>query len=660
MLDYVGVDGEGVGRKPHNYVLLAVSDDSGRFQRHIEGERLVTVECLDFLLSLAKHTRRLFGFALNYDITMMLRDCPDEFLYYLMRPDLRVKDENKGPEPISWGDYEMNITGSMFRLSKNHGDFAGESITLWDTWKFYQAKFVKALQDWKIANQEVWDRIANMKNMRNVFTQEMLPEMRGYCLDECMYMAQLTRRLVEAHKEVGLELRDFHGAGSTAKVILKKMGIKHKRREPPPEFMPYIMRAFFGGRFECSVAGRLPGKIYNYDISSAYPYHITRLPCLEHGNWSMTTDIDRVRGAKAACVLWHNGTRPEWEHSVPESVPWGPFPFRTEKGTILFPVAGGMGWCWKDEFFSALNVFPHMKITMITAIVLESNCDCQPFKDVPTYYIERVKLGKDNKGKILKFGPNALYGKLAQSVGNPEFNSWVWAGIITSNTRGQLLRAMGAHRDMRNLLWVATDGIYTREKLLLERPYDTGTYHVISDGKYKPLGGWEEDWTDDGMFCARPGVYFPLNVDEIDSTLEGDAKAKALAEKMAEIRARGFGRKAIYDNAKLIMHHWDHFRDSDKVMLPNIPRFYGAKSSISRSGIEGEYRYTRKEEYGDWFEYEPFMSFNPLPKRRTIRDNNTLEPHVLPAGVMSAPYKKLEGDDNMLAAFEDILNEQLD
>jgi hypothetical protein len=305
-----------------------------------------------------------------------------------------------------------------------------------------------------------------------------------------------------------------------------------------------------------------------------------------------------------------------------------------------------MGWCWGEEYLAAKQAFPHLEITMISAVVLESDCDCQPFADVPKYYRERIKLGKEARGKILKFGPNALYGKLAQSIGNPEFSSWVWAGMITSNTRAQILRAAGMHRDMRNLLMIATDGIYTRERLELEKPRDTGTHDLCKpNGTPCPLGGWEHKDVEHGLFAARPGVYFPL-----DLATEGH-------NSMSEVRARGFGRKAIFDNAELIMSHWDNYGDSVKVMLPNIPRFYGAKTSISRGGKEGSYRYTRKAEYGDWYEYEPFMSFTPMPKRARIRVDNTLEPHVLPLEVLSAPYKTLDVD-SPLRLIEDILEEQ--
>jgi hypothetical protein len=53
----------------------------------------------------------------------------------------------------------------------------------------------------------------------------------------------------------------------------------------------------------------------------------------------------------------------------------------------------------------------------VEAWIYETECDCQPFARMPEFCRERVKIGKEGAGIVLKLGSNSVYGKLAQSVG---------------------------------------------------------------------------------------------------------------------------------------------------------------------------------------------------------------------------------------------------
>src|SRR5262249_46056518 len=151
---------------------------------------------------------------------------------------------------------------------------------------------------------------------------------------------------------------------------------------------------------------------------------------------------------------------------------WGPFPFRDEIGSIVYPRSSGGGWLWGDEFFAGEALFPHAEF--VEAWVYDCSCTCKPFAAIPGYYRERVKIGKEGPGIVIKLGCNSCYGKIAQSLGGEgPFTSWMWAGLITSGTRAMILRALGAHKNPANLLMVATDGICTRERLDLPKPRDT-------------------------------------------------------------------------------------------------------------------------------------------------------------------------------------------
>ena len=139
---WIGVDGEGVGRDPHRYVLLACSEGD-----YIESRTgLSTVDCLEFLLDLSTRDARVCGYYLSYDWTMILKDLDNSALFTLFRPELRARGNSF--ERVKFKKrYELHwLAGAMWiRDTKTK-----RKLTVWDLGKYYQGPFVNALQDWKI------------------------------------------------------------------------------------------------------------------------------------------------------------------------------------------------------------------------------------------------------------------------------------------------------------------------------------------------------------------------------------------------------------------------------------------------------------------------------------------------------------------------------
>ena len=534
----------------------------------------------------------------------MLRDVDDKTLYLLFRPELRsVKRKQK---PVQWEGYSLNLTGTKFTIARG-----AKKRVIWDTFRFYQSRFTAACRTWGV-NDDDLDAMEAMKAKRGAFDVESEQAVLDYCLSECRAMARLTYKLVTAHKAANLPLRSFYGAGSTASVLLKRMGINKVKRDGPEEAAPDFASAFFGGRFENRVSGPCPGRTWSYDISSAYPYQLFQLPCLECGTWERTTDRRALDGASAACVRY------TLDPTDPDEA-WGPLPFRCENGSIVFPRrARGGGWVWRSEFLAAERHFEGVGFR--EAWVYRTDCTHRPFQEIAAAYVERLKLGKEGAGIVLKLGCNSCYGKLAQSVGvSRPFRSIVWAGMTTAGTRSMLLDSIGMHRNRSDLLMVATDGIYTRQRLSFPAPVDTGTMTAHK----KPLGGWEEKEVPRGVFAARPGIYFPLEAGDDD---------------VAAFRARGIGRKELFDNFKAIMSAWE--RGAHEIELGELVRFHGAKSSISVRQVDDGFEFHRSERYGQWRTRPIRMSFNPLPKRGAILADGTLTLRDMPDDVVSLPYKR--------------------
>ena len=400
---YLGIDGEGIGRLPHRYVLLAVSDETGLKRWWVENPAgLPTKECLRFLVNLPRGKHKVFAYSFNYDLTKLLQDVPDELLYRLFRPELRKgtgKGRSTGPEPVMWQGYSLNLVGSKFTVG-----FESRQIIIWDIWKFYQGKFVVALEDWKVGEKKDQAAVERMKELRSRFRDEDMPEIRDYCFTECKYMATLAHKLVDAHTEAGLELTSFYGAGSTASAMLKKMKIKEKLRPVMEAMRHAVASAFFGGRFENSVVGEIVLPVQNWDISSAYPYQICFLPCLMCGTWEHTTRREDIDGVRTACVEY-TVERPA---GAPAIVDWAPLPFRGDDGSICFPSESGGGWVWRDEFMAAERFVAAKNpgsVRFKSAWVYKCVCEHKPFVDIPHYYRERCRIGKEGAGIVFKLGP---------------------------------------------------------------------------------------------------------------------------------------------------------------------------------------------------------------------------------------------------------------
>lgn len=585
---WVGVDGEGVGRKPHRYVLLACSDGDYVEDRH----GLSTVDCLEFLLDLSTRDVRLCGYYLSYDWTKILADLEDKAIFNLWRPQRRALPKG------TFARVEYTKKGRTYKIHWLAGavwlsDDKGRKVTIWDLGKYYQGPFVGALKDWKI-RPDVVEEIAKMKQRRSVFSYREIASIRRYCLNECEALAEFAAAVEQAHLDADLKPRGWYGPGATASVLLKRHDIHERRGIIPPPMLEAVACAFFGGRAEISRNGFVPGPIYGYDVSSAYPYHATQLPCLEHGRWERVTRERAITGKGVAHALVRGHIR--CAHS-PAS--WGPLPVRMpadqetyKRGSIVFPRSGASGYWWRDEWLVAREGWGK-GVEFEHAFVLRRECDCKPFSFVQAVFDRRRAVDKESgEGKVLKLALNSVYGKLAQTIGSAQYASRAWAGMITSGTRAQILRLMLQHKDLANVLMIATDGLFSTEAL----PYD----------KEIKLGGWERNEYE-SITLVRPGIYW-LGEDKI--------------------RARGLGREALKVAKPLFAKALK--TGALRVDLPAQTMFGGGKLMVLENRETG--KLTRNPQYGQWYSRKAQQSLEPGPKRAPDWFPPTL------SEVESAPY----------------------
>lgn len=695
----IGIDGEGFddSNGVHRYVYLAASTKHELVSELEDPKGLSTAAILEWIVSFP-NTSRIFMFAAQYDWTHWMRDLSNRAVYSLWRPEERtIAPKKKGDyprlKPIQPRVCGGRITANMLATRLTIREGQSRSRTIWDVYKFVTMSFVAALTGFDVGTKKERRQIQKMKDQRGKF-RRIGPREKKYCQHETRLLAELVEKIEEDNHAIGIGLKDWFGAGSGAAAMLKQSNAQNERATTPKRMDRAIDCAFAGGRFEISECGPItPARAY--DVASAHPYGETQLPCMKHGKW------ERVRGSHAkvlraverssmACVRYElpaheaiatvpateadpsleahielamlakAGKAPKVPHPGTlrvASSAWGPFPFRLEDGSILFPVTSGGGWVWKPELMAALEhpkLWPNIRIR--EAWVHRSRCSCpNPFlRDVARYYKWRLELGKDSgRGLLLKRYLAARTGKRSQSIGRAPFRDMVAAGFINSFCRAMTLTAIGRARDPWNVIGISTDAVFSRERLELPRPKGTGTERDAKrasrrdQSKASALGAWEHTYFPGGLFFIRPGQRFAIGSKDMKTTA-----------------ARGLGVRTLHKGRAMVLEAWRKTpRQPVEIDRPAI--FHGAKLCTSFSDETGVYG--RSELFGQWERPKPWkVSYEPLTKRPCFDgDTNRLLTWALgPEHGTSSPYdpKKSANDPNIieLRATQDEADDQPD
>lgn len=581
---FVALDGEGTQEE---YVLLASS--SGRWIGRKSG--LSTEECLEFLLSLPRGSnsgvRPIYvWFAFDYDVNMILRDIP-------LRGDNSI-ETLKATNKLSWRGFRITyIRRKILRIRR------GNRIhTSTDTWGFFQATFENALGDWGIETEPI---ISEGKAARDSFWNWSLSRLREYNNAELVALAQLAEKLREAAAPLELPIQSWHGPAALAGAWLSKNKIRkwieNVEVDIPPDLVDISARAYFGGRIDIQGYGIIE-PVYHYDIVSAYPKGISLLPNLAEIEWIHTkTPVSKIYVARIS-------------YEIPETY-WACFPWRSHNGTIRYPLEGE-GWYWNYEIESAIRKYGS-EYFQIKEVWNATGKLEYPFLDlIESAFAYRKQLKKQGHSshRAIKLVLNSLYGKFAQAVGSARYRNLIWAGLITSYTRAQLLDALSD-----SVVCVMTDSLWSREPLDLD----------FGEG----LGQWEESG-ENKLWVAEAGLY--------KATIDGEN---------SQIWQRGFDKRNPVD-IESIVSGW--LRGDPISVSYMVKRFVGYGLALQSPTFN----------WRTWQEFN--REIHPVPITGTTKrlpifplDSDFQPTNFQPLKLrprdtkeISAPYSKLTADEQLI------------
>ena len=500
---FIGCDGEGCGTDEHGRQLYTLFR-MGERELFADGRHLRTEELLQFICDQPRGSI-LVGFAFGYDVTMILRDLPESQQRRLFEP----KTFGEGKSPFVWyKDFNIDYLPRQYlkvsRVKIERGQdgaerripIKGSQRIIYETFGFFQKSFLKVIEEFEVGTLAQREEIRIEKDRRSSFSS-ITDRERQYCALECEFLAELMEKLRGYCHAAGIVPRTWSGAGKLA-AALHKLHETPKGAEirdlVPREVHDLANMAYYGGRFEITRVGKIKEKVYEYDIRSAYPDAMRRLPCLVHGEWR-SSDAKEIREV-AANVGGRYGTDPIFvagctfkpankKGPVP---PLGGLPVRSKEGHLYWPSQGG-GVYWSCEIASAERL--GYAITYKDGWIYRKRCDCRVFDWVDRLYEYRKSIGGSGPGYPIKLGINSLYGKLAQRKGNGSYNNMIWAGLITAMTRTKLNDAIALNPG--GIVMVATDAVYSLDRL----PLPCGD----------TLGDWEAVELP-GLFIVQPGLYW--------------------------------------------------------------------------------------------------------------------------------------------------------
>ena len=377
-----------IDTETHNGNIFLIADSEGRYLDKITPE-----SCLNWLFCRKYEGSWCFCYNLGYDAEVILKLLGSELFKY----------KETGKLKFSFQKYTIEYhPNKCLKISKGH-----HSVIFYDIAQFYHTSLVDAYQNNIKALPKEYLEVKSKRSQFSItYYKRNQTMVRNYCIQDCIFTKELAEHWIKLfHNAFGFYPARWVSSGYLAeKVLINNRIIFPKFDSIPYEIQEMAFRSYYGGRFEITKRGFI-GTAYKYDINSAYPYSLTKIPDLSKGKWVKRKSIHPKSILGFFRIV---ANIPDYKY-IP------PFPFRTN-GLIIFPSGRFETYITLEElkatdkkYYSILDSYqfiPHGKVTY-------------PFNDfVESMYQKRLKLKRnDNPLQLpIKIILNSIYGKTGQKV----------------------------------------------------------------------------------------------------------------------------------------------------------------------------------------------------------------------------------------------------
>lgn len=474
-VDVIAWDGEGFDDPEHDnrhtYALLASSLGTELKERY--GLRSIDILKHVWQVGRAHKNALHVMYGANYDWNHWIKDIDYD----------TAKAVAKG-HPITLGPYTVRYNSIWFEITRQN-----TTVTIWDVWKFWQQPFADALKG-MFPDFDELSFIEEFKELRGRFEWSFMDRIAAYNRAELRGLVMMTQQLFKDLEIAGVPVPSYlTGAGALAGALLRRFHVnKHIGDQTfgSSEVKEAVLNAFAAGRVDAWKIGYHQGTCYQHDLRSAYPRAMVDLPSMASGEWVKTDKVtpnweDRM---SVWLVQWNYvpGVEHNCKYAEPPTRRYYPFFYRTRSGNIMFPPSG-MGWQWWPEVMTAMSLGWKFKV-LAGYTWYSEHPDIYPFDWIPRLYHQRAALkaaGKEGPQRVLKYGLNALYGKLAQARGYtadspPALQNLAWAGWVTSATRARIMDV--AHRSPNDVIYQMTDSVMALKRLNVDEGTNLGQWEI--------------------------------------------------------------------------------------------------------------------------------------------------------------------------------------
>lgn len=410
---------------------------------------------------------------LKFDASIILKSLPEDLLQIL---------DNEGEVK-----YENLKIKYIPKKCLTIADHRRKTARIFDAMQFYISSLDEASETYIGKNKKYEGKYQN-KKFPNYIEDNEMNLIVEYCRLDCNLTAQLMNLWVEKfYDSFKFYPKQYYSVGAIAvtyvKTQIKEMPVF---KEAPYEVQEMAYSAYYGGHFEIYSRGKHE-KVFHYDINSAYPYAMVKMPDFLNGTWIQIRSL--------ADFMKHRKNVGFYKiHTIVKEERVSPFLFRDSENLIRCPSGEFITHLTSIELDVALEHY-NVEIKFIEGycFIPTAHQDKSFGNLVESMYQTRLEQIDPLQKTVYKYLINSLYGKFAQSRPKPRgLFSPICCSYITGFCRAQLLDAIKNNK--KDVIMLATDGIFST------KPLDVDT-----SGK-KVLGHWESEYHP-LFYLVMAGIY---------------------------------------------------------------------------------------------------------------------------------------------------------